>query len=174
MRPSHHHCPWVTSCIYSVVHLSLPLTSRPIGATDLKKDALTSLSKMTAVVCNWSRSCTAVISDSFLSQPARRRQTRSWGREAGERVTWRASERARLIRLIYHCLVWPPSGRLIAIEANIIIFPEFPRPITDFAVSRTNFVQDRRILRGQLDLIFVELWMSCRVRNIILSISTFF
>lgn len=64
-------------------------------------------------------------------------------REVAKRVnglTWRASERARLARLIYHCLVWPPSGRLIAIGANIIIFPEFPRPITDFASSRATLL----------------------------------
>lgn len=82
--------------IIIIIHRSLPVFTPSFASryrwpldrsgllTWLNEDALTSLSKTTAAVC---KLVTVVYRGHlFLSQPARRRQIRSWGREAGERV----------------------------------------------------------------------------------------
>jgi len=126
-----------TSCVRGFVHLvTIDLPTDPGLLTWL--EGRCAYWETTAAVC---KLVTVVYRDrrwlfpKVFSQP----DVGKHDREVAKRVnglTWRASERARLARLIYHCLVWPPSGRLIAIGANIIIFPEFPRPITDFGSSR--------------------------------------
>lgn len=141
--------------------LTIDLPTDPGLLTWLEgRHTLTTAEKRRLPFVNWSRSCTAArrwLFPKVVSQP----DDGKHDREVAKRVnglTWRASERARLARLIYHCLVWPPSGRLIAIGANIIIFPEFPRPITDFASSRATLVLlcvgDRGNLRKPIGSLF--------------------
>lgn len=75
------------------------------------------LNSVLNVIYRWSRSIRRVVTRIRISGCSSEKEVE---RGRSDDCSWRASRIDRIrIRLIYHCLVWPPSRALIATAANI-------------------------------------------------------
>lgn len=123
------------------------------------------LNSVLNVIYRWSRSIRRVVTRIRISGCSSEKEVE---RGRSDDCSWRASRIDRIrIRLIYHCLVWPPSRALIATAANIT-FLELSRRLrrlyspTSIDDHRTT---DRTRSRNSTTMVHREIPLSSRSRE---------